>query len=85
MLCGYNVAERDASLEETAAEGILGTDAPGEKMPKIRMEPHSCVGMLWCAGWLFTIGFVHLTFWKGVLAIVLWPYYLGAHFSALAR
>jgi len=23
--------------------------------------------------------------WKGVLAIVLWPYYLGANFSSLAR
>jgi uncharacterized membrane protein len=32
---------------------------------------------------LFTIGFLHLTFWKGVLAIVLWPYYLGVHFSLL--
>jgi len=26
-----------------------------------------------------------LTFWKGVLAILLWPYYLGAHFSSLLR
>jgi hypothetical protein len=24
-------------------------------------------------------------FWRGVLAIMLWPYYLGAHFSFLAR
>jgi hypothetical protein len=24
-------------------------------------------------------------FWHGVLAIMLWPYYLGAHFSFLAR
>jgi hypothetical protein len=37
----------------------------------------------WCMA--FTIGFLHLAFWKRVLAIVLWPYYLGVRFSALAR
>lgn len=56
---------------------MLGT------MEKIRIEQHSSLGLLWLGGWLFTIGFLHLTFWKGVLAIVLWPYYLGAAFSAL--
>jgi len=44
---------------------------------KIRIEQHSFTGGVWVAGWLFTIGFLHLTFWKGVLAIVLWPYYIG--------
>lgn len=38
-------------------------------------------GGLWVAAWLFTIGFLSLTFWQGVLAIVVWPYYIG---SALA-
>jgi len=51
----------------------------------MRIEPHTCMGMAWCAGWLFTIGFLHLTFWRGVLALVVWPYYLGAHFGALAH
>jgi len=55
------------------------------KMEKIRIEQHSIVGCLWFGAWLFTIGFLHLTFWKGVLAILLWPYYLGAHFSSLLR
>jgi hypothetical protein len=45
---------------------------------KIKIEQHSFTGSLWLVGWLFVIGFLHLTFWKGVLAIVLWPYYLGA-------
>jgi hypothetical protein len=54
-------------------------------MQKIRIEQPTCIGMVWFAAWLFTIGFLHLTFWKGVFAIVLWPYYLGAHFSALAH
>lgn len=38
-------------------------------------------GLLWAGGWLFTIGFLHLAFWKGVLALVLWPYYLGVAFA----
>jgi hypothetical protein len=54
-------------------------------MEKIRIEQHTFMGTLWVAAWLFTIGFLHLTFWKGVLAIVLWPYYLGVHFSLLWR
>jgi hypothetical protein len=37
---------------------------------------------LWFGGWLFTIG--QLTSWKGVIAIVLWPYYIGVTFSSLA-
>ena len=48
---------------------------------RIRIEQHSISGMLWLAGWLFTIGFLHLPFWKGVLAIVVWPYYLGSTFA----
>ncbi|MDE2079248.1 MAG: hypothetical protein KGI73_02570 [Patescibacteria group bacterium] len=47
----------------------------------IHVEKHSMVGGLWVAAWLFTIGFLKLTFWQGVLAIVIWPYYLGAAFA----
>lgn len=36
------------------------------------------MGILWLIGWLFTIGYAHLSFWNGVLAIIIWPYYLGA-------
>ena len=54
-------------------------------MEKIKIEQHTFMGTVWIAAWLFTIGFLHLSFWKGVLAIVLWPYYLGANFSSLAR
>jgi hypothetical protein len=52
-------------------------------MEKIRIEQHSATGMLWFVGWLFTIGLLHLTFWQGVLAIVLWPYDLGVMLRAL--
>jgi uncharacterized membrane protein len=54
-------------------------------MEKIRIEQHSFVGSLWFAAWLFTIGLVHLGFWKGLLAILLWPYYLGVAFSSLPQ
>ena len=57
----------------------------GKGMEKIRVEQHSTVGLLWFGAWLFTIGFLHVSFWKGVLAILIWPYYLGAHFSLLGR
>lgn len=46
-------------------------------MEKIKIEQHTFSGVLWIIGWLFTIGLVHLSFWQGVLAVVIWPYYLG--------
>ena len=52
---------------------------------KVKVQEHSGKGLLWFAGWLFTIGFLHLAFWKGVLAIILWPYYLGVLIKTLVR
>lgn len=40
-----------------------------------------CLGSLWAIGWLFTIGYLKLSFWKGVLAIFIWPYYIGVHYT----
>ena len=40
------------------------------------------MGMAWCGAWLFTIGHLHLNLWRGLLAIFVWTYYIGAHFSA---
>ncbi len=51
-------------------------------MEKIRIEQHSFVGSLWFAAWLFTIGYLHLAFLKAVLAVVVWPYYLGVALSS---
>jgi hypothetical protein len=44
-------------------------------------KQHYSMGILWCIGWLFSIGFFHLSFWKGVLAVFIWPYYIGAMVS----
>ena len=46
-------------------------------MEKIRIEQHTSAGMFWFAAWLFTIGFLHLTCWKAVFALLVWPYYIG--------
>jgi hypothetical protein len=35
-------------------------------------------GAIWFIGWLFTWSFAHLVWWKIILSIVIWPYYLGA-------
>ena len=50
---------------------------------RIRIDQHGGAGLLWLGGWLFTLGFLDLGFWRGVWAIVVWPYYLGVHFSPL--
>lgn len=50
-------------------------------MERIRIEQQGFAGLFWFGAWLFTIGYLHLGFWKGVLAILLWPYYLGVTFS----
>ena len=52
-------------------------------MEKIRIEQHSFSGALWFIGWLFTIGYLHLQFWQGVFAVLIWPYYIGVHFGGL--
>lgn len=41
-------------------------------------------GMLWFGGWLFTIGWADLVWWKAILGLFVWPYYMGVHVAALA-
>jgi hypothetical protein len=45
-----------------------------------RVKVDTGFGIVWFIGWLFTIGFLKLAFWNAVLAIVIWPYYLGVAF-----
>ena len=47
----------------------------------VKITQHSSVGMLWFVGWLFTIGYLKLGFWWGVVALIVWPYFLGGHFA----
>jgi hypothetical protein len=57
---------------------LKGANIP---METIKIENHTLSGGLWFAAWLFTLGYLELGFFKGLLAILLWPYYLGAAFG----
>ena len=35
------------------------------------------LGGFWFAGWLFTISFANLVWWKIILGLVVWPLFLG--------
>ncbi len=48
---------------------------------KINVTHHSQLGALWFGGWLFSIGYLQLGFWQGLLGLIVWPYFLGAHFA----
>ncbi|MDE2399981.1 MAG: hypothetical protein KGL67_03165 [Patescibacteria group bacterium] len=49
-------------------------------MPNIIINHDNVFGVLWAIGWLFSIGYLRLSFWRGVLALIVWPYYLGKKF-----
>ena len=40
-------------------------------------------GIIWFMGWLFTIGFAKLVWWKIILGLVVWPFYLAEAVLAL--
>jgi len=49
-----------------------------------KVEVAGIMGPVWFIGWLFTIGFLKLSFFKGLLALIIWPYYIGDFFSKFA-
>jgi hypothetical protein len=42
-------------------------------MERIHITQHTSLGAVWFAGWLFTIGYLKLQFWMGLLALFIWP------------
>ncbi|MBC7222180.1 hypothetical protein H5T56_04285 [Candidatus Bipolaricaulota bacterium] len=42
-----------------------------------QVRSSSFAGMFWFTGWLFTLAFAELLWWQAILALVIWPYYLG--------
>lgn len=52
-----------------------------EKTRTYGPPPNGMAGMVWFAGWLFTIGYLKLAFWKSVLGLIVWPYFLGSSFT----
>lgn len=39
------------------------------------------LGLVWIAGWLFTVGFLNMGFKDGLFALLFWPYNLGTFLS----
>jgi hypothetical protein len=67
---------RCMSVESAALpEPIHGTEV--DRRPKSIILNNPAGGMLWFGGWLFTIGYAQLGFWKAVLGLIIWPYFLG--------
>ncbi|MDD5710899.1 MAG: hypothetical protein PHV43_02245 [Candidatus Colwellbacteria bacterium] len=82
---------KEAIRSKKAKCDIITTDMEKEQKTwakncegKQNIACQSALGGLWIAGWLFTIGFLHLAFWKGVLALPLWPYFLGVELTLIA-
>jgi len=40
-------------------------------------------GFGWFTCWLFTLAFAHLTLGQAVIALIVWPYYLGDAIATL--
>ena len=57
----------------------MGTSNGGAPVAKdVRVDTGSGLpAAIWLIGWLFTIGYVHLTVKQALLGIVIWAYYLG--------
>jgi len=47
------------------------------KNTRARTHGGSLAGVFWSAGWMFTIAFAKLIWWKALLALIVWPYFLG--------
>jgi hypothetical protein len=61
---------------QTASDAGHETRAEARSKASTGAPPHAA-GMLWFGGWLFTIGFAKLVWWKALLGLVVWPYFLG--------
>jgi hypothetical protein len=49
--------------------------APNTQSTPLRVD--AGIGIFWFIGWLFTIAFAKLIWWQAILALVVWPYFLG--------
>ena len=48
-----------------------------ERKPRGGGASAGVAGVIWFIGWLFTIGYANLVWWKILVGIVIWPYFLG--------
>jgi len=54
----------------------MSTETETKPRP-IRVHSGGSAGVFWTAGWMFTIAFARLIWWKALLALVIWPWYLA--------
>ena len=54
-------------------------------MKKMKIRQGGFTAFSWFAGWLFSVGFLHLAFGKALLAIIVWPYYIGVFVAGLIK
>ncbi|MCS6761249.1 MAG: hypothetical protein MO846_04120 [Candidatus Devosia symbiotica] len=65
-----------------ATVGLIGlTSRHTRQLTRITASAVALSGTRLLAGWLFTIGFLHLAFMRGLFGLLIWPYYLGGHFA----
>ena len=50
---------------------------PEEKRKTVHVSNGSTAGAFWFAGWMFTIVFAKLIWWKVLLSLIIWPWYLA--------
>jgi hypothetical protein len=49
-----------------------------ETKPKTKyVHSGSTTGAFWFAGWMFTLAFAKLIWWKALLGLIIWPWYLA--------
>ena len=48
-----------------------------DNKPRRNVQTGSLAGMIWTIGWMFTIAYANLLWWQTLLAILIWPYFLG--------
>jgi hypothetical protein len=73
------------NTEEAETEGFMETPDKNKCSHRVNVHQSSIAGCVWFGAWLFTIGYLHLSFWRGALALIIWPYYIGVHASMLPR
>jgi hypothetical protein len=64
-------------LDVLTVEDSMEDQTRQEKTKVIRVDAGSFIGGIWFIGWLFTIAFAKLIWWQALLALIVWPYYLG--------
>ncbi|MFB0517405.1 MAG: hypothetical protein ACETWG_12485 [Candidatus Neomarinimicrobiota bacterium] len=48
-----------------------------KKHGRIQVDAGGIIGPIWFIGWLFTLAYVQLPWWKAIIGLIIWPYFLG--------